>query len=298
MKKLRKALYPTRFDPLAFEKAKLLFPLKGAGLEEVVLLFVVDRDEVGFVPYGGFDKGLAEDLFDRARLRFADWESEIGKAGLRCTSLVETGRPATKILEVAAREGVDLIVAGRQHHAVLDALYLGGTAMELLRRSPVPVFVCKSVEEGGQERPCGESAFERVLYATDLSTEAAVALDVLKGLRGAAGHVDVVHVIGEADLDRLSEEDLRVEEGMRRQRLEAVRAELRGSGLPAETHLRAGRVVQEVLAAAEDRRSTLIVLATTEKQGLRELWLGSVSHRLAELSPLPVLLAPARPAGS
>lgn len=293
MKRLRKALYPTRFDPLAFAKVEMLYPLRAAGLEEIVLLFVVDRDEVGFVPFGGFDRELAEDLSDRARLRFADWAVEIEKAGLRCASFVEVGRPAAKILEVAAREEADLIVTGRQRHVALDALYLGGTAMEILRRSPVPVFVCKTPEDlecFGETNP-----YERVLFSTDFTSDAAAALSVLSGLAGAVARVDVVHVIGEAELERLSEVETRREEALRREKLEAVCGELRAAGFAAEPVLRAGAVAPEILAAAADRHCTAIALATTDKEGLREFWLGSVSHRVAELSPVPVLLVPVRP---
>jgi nucleotide-binding universal stress UspA family protein len=292
MKKLRKALYATHLDTLDFDKVQMLYPLQASGLEEVILLFVVDRDEVGFVPYGGFDKELAEDLLDRARLRFSDWSRDIEKSGLRCKSVVETGRPATKILEVAEREDVDLIVAARRHHVALDAIYLGGTAMELLRRSPVPVLVCKEPESGCCPVP-SKSIFARVLHATDFTAASAPALEFCKDLAGAARHVDVVYVIGEPDLERLSESELRAEEKVLGERLEAICGELRGVGIAAEAHLRAGKVEDELLSAVEDRDSTVIVMSTTEKEGLRELWQGSISHRVAELSPVPVLLVPA-----
>ena len=46
MKKIRKVLFPTKFEDLSFPCIERLYPLKGAGLEEIVFLFVIDREEV------------------------------------------------------------------------------------------------------------------------------------------------------------------------------------------------------------------------------------------------------------
>ncbi|NTU59429.1 MAG: universal stress protein [Deltaproteobacteria bacterium] len=287
----KKVLFPTLFEALALPCVELLYPLKAAGLEEIVLLHVIDRDDVGYVPFGGFDRGEAEDLKDRAQLRFADWARSVEGAGLRCTRVVETGRPAAKILEVAAREEVDLIVTGRQRHLPLDAAYLGGTSLEVLRRSPVPVLVLKSCDRG--LCAAGGAAPFRLLLATDLAPASEPALAFVRGLRGAAPRVDVVHVVRKDELEKLDETGLEREQAARRERIEGICAGLRADGFTADGHVRGGEVADEVLGAAADLQSTLIVTGTTEKQWLQELLHGSPSHRLAELSPVPVLLVPA-----
>ena len=291
MDAIRKVLFPTKFEALSFPCLQRLLPLRQAGLEEVVLLFVIDRDEVAYNLFRGFDRKLADQLREEARLRFEDWERELAKQGLRARQVIEVGRPDGKIIEVSCREEVDLIVAGRQRQKPADAVYLGGTTMGVLRRSAIPVLVCKH----GPEGTCGSgdrSVFEHVLYATDFSPDSQRALELIGALDGAARRVDVVHVITERDFRKHSPEDLRREQEKARQRMEAICAGLRGQGLEAEGHLLAGHTAAEILKAAQDHGATLIVMGTKGRHGIREIWLGSASHRVAELASVPVVLVP------
>ncbi len=291
MDAIRKVLFPTKFEALSYPCLQGLLPLKRAGLEEVVLLFVIDRDEVAYNLFRGFDREMADRLREEARLRFEDWEKELAEQGVRARHVIEVGRPDGKIIEVSCREGVDLVVAGRQRQKPTDAVYLGGTTMGVLRRSAIPVLVCKHGPEGS----CGHgdrSSFEHVLYATDFSPDSERALRFLGALDGAVRRVDVVHVITERDFRKHSPGELREEEARARERMELICVELRGRGLEADAHLLAGHTAAEILKAARDHGATMIVMGTKGRHGIREIWLGSASHRVAELAPVPVVLVP------
>ncbi len=291
MDAIRKVLFPTKFEALSYPCLQRLLPLKQAGLEEVVLLFVIDRDEVAYDLFRGFDRKLADRLREEARLRFEDWEKDLAEQGLRARHVIEVGRPDGKIIEVSCREEVDLIVAGRQRRKPADAVYLGGTTMGVLRRSSIPVFVCKHGPEGA----CGSgegSVFEHVLYATDFSPDSKRALEFIRALDGAVRRVDVVHVITERDFRKHSPEELRKEEARAREMMEEICAGLRGQGLEADSHLLAGHTAAEILKAAQDHGATMIVMGTKGRHGIREIWLGSASHRVAELASVPVVLVP------
>ncbi|GAB4262172.1 MAG: universal stress protein [Deferrisomatales bacterium] len=293
MPSIRKILFPTKFEDLSYRCVERLFPLKAAGLEEIVFLFVIDREEVAFNLFRGFDKKLAHQLSEEARLRFEDWEKKLEAQGIRGRHIVEIGRPEGKILEVSCREEVGLIVAGRQKHVPADAVYLGGTTMGVLRRTAIPVLVCK---HGGPEAAVLEATtgneFERVLYATDFSEDSRCAQAFLEGLGGAVRRVDAVHVITERDFKKHTEEEIREEEEKSQGELEVVCERLRGKGVEAQAHLLAGHTAQEILQAAADNHSTCILMGTKGRHGLKEVWLGSASHRVAELSPVPVILVP------
>ncbi|MDF1554651.1 MAG: universal stress protein [Deferrisomatales bacterium] len=291
MKKIRKILFPTKFEDLSFPCIERLYPLKGAGLEEIIFLFVIDREEVAGDLFRGFDKQLVEQFREEARLRFEDWEKEVAASGVRCRHLVEIGRPEGKILEISCREEVDLIASGRQRHVASDSLYLGGTAMGLLRRSGIPVFVCKHGTEGVCT-PVGGHDFERVLFATDFSENAGHALEFVKSLAGVAQKVGVVHVIAEREFKKSSVEQIHSEEEQSRKQLDAICAELAELGLDAVPHLLAGEIHSQILQTAADHRASLIVMGTKGRHGLKEIWLGSSSHRVAELSTVPVILVP------
>ena len=63
--------------------------------------------------------------------------------------------------------------------------------------------------------------------------------------------------------------------------------------IKAEPHLGAGTsVVDEILRLSRELKASMIILGTSNKGLTRELLLGSVSHRVAELSELPTLLVP------
>lgn len=291
MDAIRKVLFPTKFEDLSFGCLERLLPLKEAGLEEVILLFVIDRDEVAYNLFRGFDKKLADQLREEARIRFEDWEKELAQRGLKARHLIEVGSPEGKILEIGCREEVDLIVAGRQHEHVADTVYLGGTTMAVLRRSAIPVYVCKHPGEGVCAVP-GENVFERVLFATDFSPDSERAFAFVKALGGAVTAVDVVHVMTERDFHRLSPEAVAEAEAGAKERMAAICDELKAAGKEADWHLLAGHTAEEILKAAQDRHSTLIVMGTKGRHGLKEMWLGSASHRVAELAPVPVVLVP------
>lgn len=293
MNAIRKVLFPTKFETLSFSCVERLFPLRQAGLEEVVFLFVIDREEVAFNLFTGFDRKLADEMQEEARLRFEDWTGRLAEQGIRSRQVIEIGNPEGKILEVACREEVDLIVSGRQHHQPADKVYLGGTAMGVLRRTAIPVFLCKHRSE---ELPACEPGtcndFERVLFATDFSEDSGRALEVLKALGGAVKRADLVHVIVERDFQKHTPEEVRAEEDASRQRLEGLCEDLRNLGIEAAAHVLGGNTTSEILQAAADSESSLILMGTKGKHGLREVWLGSASHRVAELAPIPVLLVP------
>jgi nucleotide-binding universal stress UspA family protein len=291
MASVRKVLFPSKFEELSFQAVEALYPLRRAGLEEIIFLFVVDRDEVGFIPFGGFDKSLAEQFHEEARLRFADWVAAVERSGLRAKAIVEIGRPAAKILEVAGREAADLIVAGRQRRLQDGAAHVGATTLEVLRRSPVPVLVARA--PSGEPPTAAANAYEHLLYATDFSADSARALKVLEALAGAVKRVTVVHVLSERDFRRHSAEGIEMEEKADRAELEEVCSELRAAGLEARSHVRAGNVVREILGAAEDEGCTGLILGTKGRDAFTEFLIGSVSHRVAELSSLPVILVPA-----
>ena len=134
--------------------------------------------------------------------------------------------------------------------------------------------------------------FERVLYATDFSEDSRQALEFLKAFRGSTRKVDLVHVLTERDFQKHTEEEVRAEEERCRESLEEVCEELRALGMEAEAHLAAGHTAGGVLQAAEDHHATLILMGTKGRHGIQEMWLGSASHRVAELSPIPVVLVP------
>lgn len=288
MRPLRKLLFPTQFESLDYSSLEKILPLVGAGLREVVFLYVLDRDEVGFVPYGGFDKELAKELKLKANLKFEDWGKELEVRGLRWKSVVEIGNPEPRIIEVVSREEADIIAVGR-HLGALDSLIPSGTEFGILRDSPVPVLFLVSPGncEEGEEPLLGH-----ILLATDFSPHSGEALDFLEGFQEAAGKISLLHVIEDCDFDAVSGSGEPVCEAECREAMETAEKGLRSKGFNVESHLLYGDAAKEILRFARERTVTLIIAGSRGKRTFEEYFTGSVSTKIAEETKIPALFVP------
>lgn len=286
-KRVKKILFPTNFEELSLPSVKSVLSLKDAGLEEVVFLFVIDRDEVAYNLLTGFDKDHAETLRAEANLRFAEWAKDLAAQGVKSTHVVEIGSPEGKILEIAARENVDLIVGGRRRQMLADEVYLSGTTMGVLRRSSRPVMVYRH----GIEKPI-DNKFDNILFATDFSDGSKRTLDFIKSLYGACKTVDIAHVLTESAFKKHSREEVEAAEEGYHAKMKEMADELRAVGFKVFTHLLAGEAIHEMIHTSNDYNCTCIVMGTTGKSGFREVWLGSVSHRVVEQANVSVILVP------
>jgi nucleotide-binding universal stress UspA family protein len=294
--KLKKILFPTKFRELAFNSLESLLELKKVGLEEIVLTYIIPREEVGFVPYGGYMKDEEERLREQAQIRFSDWQDAISAKGVESKVVIEVGKPIANILRISKRENVDLIVAGRKKRTTLEKVYIGSATLELIRRSTVPVLVSKYMVQfewqGEMITKVNDHIFKSPLLATDWSDPSEKGLKMLSSLKGLADRVLVGHVIGvkiskgrtKAELDRIEKES--------KERLDDYCKRLSNERMNAEPHLFSGRSAPEIMRMAREHKASMIVMGTTGKDRLKAFWLGSVSHRVAETSELPVLLVP------
>ncbi|MFZ0613660.1 MAG: universal stress protein [Desulfobacterales bacterium] len=294
--KIEKILFHTRFRDLALNALEAVLELKKAGLKEVVLTYVIPREEVAFVPYGGYLKEEAERLEEVARLRLEQWQELISSKGLQSKVRIETGSLNGRILAVAEEEKVDLIVTGRKKRTAFEKVYVGSHVLDVIRRSPLPVMMGKYMVQyewaGEVLTRVNDHIFDRPLLATDWSQPSQNALELITSFKGLSATVVVVHNIGAKISKGLDVAALKKIEGESNIRLEAYCRRLEAAGLSAESYLSAGKTVAEILQQSREQKATLIVMGRTGKDWFQEYWLGGVSHRVAELSELPVLLVP------
>ncbi|MFZ5998628.1 MAG: universal stress protein [Nitrospirota bacterium] len=294
--KIEKILFPTAFKELAFNSLESLFVLKDAGLKEVTLCYVIPRDAVAFVPFGGYLKEEEERLREEARLRFEDWQNALSSAGIASTIIIEVGEPVPKILAIAAREKVDLIVAGKKKKTEVENIFIGSHTMAILRRSPVPVLVHKYMVQfewdGEIVSRTNDRIFEKPLLTTDWSLPSESARDLLLSLKGVVKRAAVAHVIDAKLTKGLERNELLRIEQESEDRLKSYQELLEQAGITTEVHLSAGQTVMEIIRISREVKASMIIMGTTGKDRMHELFLGSVSHRVAEMSELPTFLVP------
>ena len=294
--KIEKILFNTRFRELAFSALEALFELKKAGLEEIVLTYIIPREEVAFVPYGGYMKDEEERLEEVARLRFEQWREAIEKHGIKTTIRIETGMRNAKILQIAEEEMVDLIVTGRKKRTTFEKVYVAEHILDLTRRSQKPILMEKYMVqfEWNDEvlTRINDHIFRRPMLATDWSTPSENALEFMGGFKGLAEKIIVVHVIGGKLSKGLTKAALTKLETESKKRLEGYCRRLNKMGLEAASDLSIGKTAAEIIRLSRERGATMIALGRTGKDWFQQYWLGGVSHRVAEHSELPVLLVP------
>lgn len=278
---VQKVLFSTDFRELSFVVAQQLRSLAKAGMKEIVFVYVIDRDDVSFDLARGFDEDLADKLTAEAETRFADWEKRLAEDGIKARHRIELGNPPVEIRRAAKDEDVDLIVIGREAEKGFDRIYLDGVAMDVLRDSRYPVYVAKPRRDDPSSDDRDHNPFQRVLLATDFSEASRCAQAFVKGLGAVIDEVDVLNVMSDRDPDPSDEQAA----------LDAIAADLAGVG-EVRTKCRRGRPTQEILRVREAEDSTIVVMGTTGKHGIAEVFLGSCSHRVAETAPVPVVLVP------
>jgi len=292
----KKILFPTKFRELAFNSLESILELKKAGLKEIVLTYIIPRDEVGFVPYGGYMKDEEERLREQTRIRFEDWQEAIAAEGIESKIRIEVGNPIPKLLRIAEEEKVDLIIAGRKKRTLLGKVYVGSHTLELIRRCTVPVLVSKYMVrfewEGEQITKVNDRLFTAPLLATDWSEPSEKALRLVSSFKEIADKVMVTHIIGVKISKGLDKSELNRIEKESKERLEEYCDRLKKDGINAEPHLFSGQSAPEIIRVAREHKASMIIMGTTGKDRFKEFWLGSVSHHVTESSELPVLLVP------
>lgn len=113
----------------------------GARDLDIVLVTVADHMEVfsarpDYIPF--LDK-----VMDEARETLERGLSRVRAAGFEARVVVETGRPASKIVEAARREKADEIVVGSLGKHALDRLLVGSVSSRLVETAPCTVVVVR-----------------------------------------------------------------------------------------------------------------------------------------------------------
>jgi nucleotide-binding universal stress UspA family protein len=295
--KFFKVLFATKFGESAYDSLVSLLPLKRAGLGEIILTHIIPRDQVAYVPFGGYMKDEEDRLREEARIRFEDWEKTIAQVRIKSKIVIEVGNPIPKIVEIAEAEKCKLIAAGHKKQTALEKIIIGSHTLELLRWSKAILILINkppsNYHPGGQETlEQNDHPFRRPLLATDWSEQSNKSYHFIASFKGAIDQVDVIHVIGTRLSKGVSRMELKRLERESKERLAAYATFLQNTGIEAETHLAAGRTEEEILRLSNELKSTMIILGTTGKDRIAGFFLGSVSHRIAEISDRPTLLVP------
>ncbi len=278
---VKKILFTTKLRELSFEALKCVTRFKMAGLEEVILLHVIPIEEVGFVPFGGYDKEEYEELRSKALETFDEWSRLLKDRGIKAKSIVEVGKPVPKILDTAEEENVDLVVAGRSKTYIVER-FIGSDTEELLQYSRWPVLLMKYKETLADEesvRLC-----QKLMFATDFTKTSERAKNFVLELKGMVDTLYVVHVVKSDESKQIPE---------RQKLLNQLEEFYRNHGFEkVKTMLLEGPIEDKLIELSEEMDT--VVMGTSGKGKWQAIWIGSVSRNVAENADTPVILVPSK----
>lgn len=255
---VKKIVYVTDLSKPTFRVLDGLFGLKSLGLQEIVLL----------------SNKATLDLFET-------WEKRLSDLGVDVSIKIDSGNLSASVLDTINGNNISLIILHLNKKK--SRTIFGGSTMEhVIKRSNIPVLVVDKDEKGLNFSSKG--MFERVLLPADWLQEYKKALQHVLDLKELISELELVNVI----FEKLSLRNVQhLMEDMINTRKMCLKL-----GISTEYHMYAGEISEEILRAAHEYESTVIVMGATRRRKFKDIFLGKLSYRVIEKSPIPVLLVP------
>jgi len=241
-----------------------------------------------FLPPPHFTAGQIDTLLEElgksrqaARESLAALARDLVPAGIAVETLVEEELAVPAIVRVARDRKAGLVVMGSHGHSGFERVMLGSVTEKVLRLTDRPVLVVK----GGTGAAPAAPDIRSILCPVDLVDGCREALELSAHLAADFGaRLEVLHVVEKNG----SEAGL---QAARERLVECVPEEVRGRCTLREA-VRGGNAAEEILSAAKESGSDLVVLATRHKTFWDATVLGSTAARIVRHATCPVLAVP------
>lgn len=193
----------------------------------------------------------------------------------------------------------DLIVLTNHGHSGLRQALFGSIAQQVLQSGAIPVLLVKA-EHAAPPQPY---TCEKILVPLDSSPLYEHALDVAAELGRALGAllqlVVVVPTVGTLSPERAAtgmllptstRAMLELAENGAREYLDRKCAQFQDSDIRIQTEVLRGDIPAQIVAAEQQDRADLIVMATHGRAGLDAFWSGSIAPKVLHRVHAPMLL--------
>ena len=203
----------------------------------------------------------------------------------QCTasSHIGYGDPWLELIRTAVESDSDLILVGSRDQGGASRLFIGSTAVKLIRNAPMAVWIT---------HPRQAVEVNSVLAATDFSDTAGRAVTTaLQVAAGCGAGLQLVHACHEGPETRMwggqrspaqREEAHRAVLGEAQGQMDLEVQRLRDAGTAVEVtgHVKWGDVGEAVRQAAVDQNVNLLVLGSVGRTGLAGVLLGNSAERV------------------
>jgi nucleotide-binding universal stress UspA family protein len=116
---------------------------------KVILLQVVEPNVAMVTPYDMvpyYDPAEAEHITAEARAYLATKEGELRSLGIEVKSVTESGPVVSVVLDVAEREGADLIAMASHGRTGLGRVFYGSVAEGILHKADRPLLLIRATD--------------------------------------------------------------------------------------------------------------------------------------------------------
>lgn len=200
------------------------------------------------------------------------------------------GDPGKTIVELAEKEGCDLIVAGSRGLGVLKGALLGSVSQYLVENAKCPVLVIKA---GAQQEESTMGDFKTILVPVDGSESSERAIEhavVLAQICGAKLKFLYVANINQLAInaclsDAILEAVTKAGSVILDRALEKV-----PEGIEAESFAETGSPAVVIMEFAEAEHADLVIMGSRGLGVVKGVLLGSVSQHLVERAKCPVMV--------
>jgi nucleotide-binding universal stress UspA family protein len=292
----RKLLFAVDFSPYTEKLLGCAGELASAGLNEVIVLNVVEDK-------GGAKSNTAalEDDIAEAEDKIDKLADQLEEEGLKVARVVKTGNPAQVIVETASEEDVDLIFMGAQGKGLRKKSIVGSVSERVLKLADRSVMIqhCRvNKKKGGYtcENACS-NIFGNILMASDFSKYGASVRPLLVDLAQTfCTPITLLHVqegkedggyqvVIEAEREKIKD---------KMQDLQELSYEMGDYCKSVRVDIVNGSPPSAILAYAEEIDASLIVLGAYGAGGAVDNKLGKVAEKIIGKSERPVLVLKAR----
>jgi|Deesub1362B_J571_1020462.scaffolds.fasta_scaffold00357_25 nucleotide-binding universal stress UspA family protein len=280
----KKVLFPTDFSEVAEGILEWITSLKSLGVEEVVLIRVIDLTKIVGVTSGFNIESWIKHEEEESEKNLARLVDFLKSSGLnaRYITPIPRGDPVSEIVKNAETEDVSFIVIGSKGKGFFKEILMGSVSEGVVRKSAVPVMLikpkCFKTEDGLMKCEIQRNPFDRILFAYDLSDYSRKVIDYVK-VAALVGKKDVVIVnVVEGRGDR------------RDALLNSARKELEEENINVKIVVRDGNPSKEIIKAAEEEDASMIMIGSRGLGFIEGMLLGSTTDSVVRHSRVPVFV--------
>jgi nucleotide-binding universal stress UspA family protein len=234
---------------------------------------------------------------DELSARLLAFSQPVVCTGVGVDPVIGYGRPAVAILAQAGSLPADLIVMGTHGTSGFQHLLLGSVTEHVLRRATCPVLTVPPRVHATSRLPCrhllcavdfSDSSLSALIYAERLAREFDAELTLLHAIEWPWEEPPApdLHAIPAEQAAALAE-FRRYSEARARARLEGLASN--DTGGRAVAVVRNGKAWEQILAAADESKSDLIVMGVAGRSPLDLVVLGSTANHVVRRARCPVL---------